>query len=72
MDDPDITSDPDPDQRWADFQEWMQHGVNEGWCTLPVCVTHDGLPMTDGEERLWEEGSDPCQHALRLWSGDEP
>ena len=60
------------EERWRDFQAWMQYGVNAGRCSLPVCVTHEGLPQTDGEADLWEQGEDPCQHGLRLWSGDEP
>jgi hypothetical protein len=37
-----------------------------GYCTRPVCATHDGLPSTDEEDAEWEDGYDPCVAAVRL------
>jgi hypothetical protein len=48
------------------FQEWLQMGIQEGYCSQPVCATHDGLPSTEEEDAQWEEGADPCVPAVRL------
>lgn len=47
--------------------EWIQLGIDEGWCSKPACATHDGVPCDEEEEAAWERGEDPCQHVLRLW-----
>lgn len=49
------------------YYEWVKYGMDKGWCSEAVCVTHDGLPSTDSEMDEWEDGSDPCEFALRLW-----
>jgi len=49
------------------FQDWLAIGIEVGWVSEGVCDTHDGLPMTDEEMELWDEGSDPCIPALRVW-----
>lgn len=50
-----------------DFDEWIKIGVQAGWCTAPVCYTHDGLPMTLKEEDQWvQDGEDICVHIVRL------
>lgn len=48
------------------IHEWIQMGFDNGWCTPSVCSTHDEVPLTDEEEKMWEDGSDPCVHVLRL------
>lgn len=53
------------------FDEWIVYGMEKGWCSPPLCETHDGLPMTQEEERGWEEGGDPCIHAIRLYESPE-
>lgn len=55
-----------------DFWVWVKHGETKGWCSEPVCVTHDGLPSTDEEIAEWEDGGDPCEHAVRLWPDGPP
>lgn len=50
-----------------DVTAWLAYGVARGWCSPPVCVMHDGTPMTPVEELELEEGSDPCMHIVRLW-----
>jgi hypothetical protein len=52
------------------FAEWLQTGMEEGWCSPPACATHDGIPNTDEEAAQWEAGEDPCEHVLRLWPQD--
>lgn len=53
------------------FEEWIKQGTEQGWCSVPLCDTHDGLPMTKEEEQAWEEGGDPCVHVIRLYSSPE-
>lgn len=53
--------------------DWLTFGIKRGYCTPPVCVMHDGIPMTDDEEAAVEEGMDPCVHAVRLIAdGEQP
>ncbi len=47
--------------------EWLKLGIERGWCSEPVCSTHDGLPSTDAEGVQWEQGYDPCVPAVRLY-----
>ena len=51
-----------------EFEEWLQYGVENGFCTNKFCATHDEIPMHKTEERAWDEGGDPCQHVVRLGS----
>jgi hypothetical protein len=48
------------------FDEWLQVGIDNGFCTEPFCNTHDGYPMHPSEEAEWEEGHDPCASMVRL------
>jgi hypothetical protein len=52
------------------FDEWLQIGVDNKWCGPAVCATHDGIPMSEAEEEEWEQGSDPCQHIVRLYEDE--
>lgn len=54
-----------------DFEEWLQFGINKGWCGAPVCETHDGLPMTEDESTAFESGEDPCIHIIRMYEDPE-
>lgn len=47
------------------FDEWLQHGITQGYCGPPVCSTHDGTPCTAAEEAEFEEGYDPCITVIR-------
>lgn len=49
------------------FEEWLKVGRENKWISEPVCETHDGLPLTQTELDAWDEGGDPCIHALRLY-----
>lgn len=51
-----------------DIYEWLQYGISRGWCSETHCATHDGVPSTEGEDADWEEGFDPCQVVVRIWS----
>lgn len=50
------------------FAEWLAIGVAQGWVSLPVCDTHNGPPLTDGEMDEFDDGSDPCVLVMRVWS----
>ena len=49
-----------------DFDAWLAEGIAKGYCSEPVCNTHDGLPSTAEEDEEWERGGDPCVSAVRL------
>jgi hypothetical protein len=48
------------------FEDWLTLGIGYGYCSQPVCATHDGMPSTPEEDRAWEDGYDPCVPAVRL------
>jgi hypothetical protein len=50
------------------FDEWIKTGYDLGYCSPPVCSTHDGTPTTATEDEQWEEGDDPCLHVVRLYN----
>jgi hypothetical protein len=50
------------------FDEWIKYGYDEGFCSPPVCATHDGIPATASEDEEFDEGNDPCIHGVRLYS----
>jgi hypothetical protein len=47
--------------------EWLQYGIDKGYCSDSVCATHNGLPDTEEEMQEWEDGGDPCIPAVRIW-----
>lgn len=54
-----------------DFYEWLKYGYNKGWCGVPVCYTHDGVPVSEAEDDEQINGLDPCIHVIRMYSDDE-
>lgn len=48
------------------LKEWLEVGLDNGWCSPIVCYTHDGLPTTENEDRFFQE-NDPCIHIIRLY-----
>lgn len=53
-----------------DFEEWLAYGYAKGWVGVPVCATHDGVPMTASEEQEFETG-DPCVHVMRAYASTD-
>lgn len=49
------------------FEEWLEYGVSNGYCSPQVCATHAGLPLADGE--LDED--DFCIHVVRLGTEED-
>ena len=50
------------------FDEWLEFGINNKYCSREYCSTHDSGPMVETEELAWEDGFDPCMHVVRLGS----
>lgn len=50
------------------FDEWLEYGLTNGYCTEEFCSTHDWSPMTSYEMAQFEEGYDACVHVVRLGS----
>ncbi len=49
------------------YYKWLNEGVSEGWVSDVACAVHDGIPHTDEEDAMWDEGLDPCEPVLRVW-----
>lgn len=57
------------------FQQWIEYGIENEFCSNIFCNTHDGIPMAETEWVIFDEGQDPCQHAVRIgneaeWESD--
>ena len=50
-----------------DFEAWLKHGIEMGWCGPAICYAHDGMPMSEPEETFLQEGNDICIHIIRLY-----
>lgn len=48
------------------FEDWLMMGIDQGFCSEPVCDTHDGAPMSPEEQQAFEDGFDPCIPIVRL------
>lgn len=53
------------------FDEWIKYGIDKGFCSEQYCEAHDGPPFSTSEAMIWEDGGDPCIHALRLGSVED-
>lgn len=53
-----------------DFWDWLEYGVEKGFCSDSDCLTHNGVPHTDEENDEFDEGGDPCVPAVRLYWPD--
>lgn len=53
-----------------DRSEWLELGIREGFCSAPVCSTHDGIPTTKAEDEEWDDGGDPCTHIIRPYTDE--
>lgn len=53
------------------FEDWLRIGYDNGWCGAPVCSTHDGTPTSTEEDEMWDDGTDPCIHIIRLYEDAE-
>jgi hypothetical protein len=53
------------------FDDWLAIGREHGFCSSSACSTHDGIPMSDRELDMWDDGDDPCIHVLRLYEDEK-
>ena len=47
--------------------EWINYGKAQGFCSDPVCDTHDGLPYTEEEISEFDAQGDPCVNVVRIY-----
>jgi hypothetical protein len=57
----------DEHERRISYEQWLEVGTKHKFCSEPVCNTHNGLPSTEEEDAMWEDGGDPCVPAVRLY-----
>jgi hypothetical protein len=50
-----------------EWNEWLSIGVTNGWVSLPICVTHEGIPSTPEEDVDIMLGEEICMYCLRVW-----
>lgn len=51
--------------------ECIATGIANGWCSPPICITHDGFPTTEAEDLNEDEGFDHCLHLIRPYRDEE-
>lgn len=61
-----------PAEEAMGFHEWLAYGAEQRWISMPVCDTHNGIPMRVWEAQAWEAGEDPCIVVMRLWHDGMP
>lgn len=52
---------------YPDFGTWLEYGMILGFCSEVRCDVHDGLPISEDEYRLLDEGDDICIAAVRIY-----
>jgi hypothetical protein len=53
------------------IEEWLQYGIENGYCTEVFCDTHDGGPASTSEWLAFDEGLDLCRQVVRIGTVDE-
>lgn len=48
------------------YQDWLDLGMEMGYCNEPHCYIHEGTPLSELEFSAWHQGVDFCVHAVRL------
>lgn len=51
-------------------EEWLEYGLENKFCGPSICETHDGVPMTEDEEKEFFDGGDPCIPMIRLYADE--
>jgi len=49
------------------FEEWLQIGVDRGYCTPQYCGTHDAPYLFEDEDAAFSAGADPCIDVVRVY-----
>lgn len=50
----------------SEFDQWLNAGINAGYCSPPWCDTHNGPPLTEDEAEAFYDGEDVHCYVLRL------
>lgn len=57
------------------YQQWLQTGIDNHWCSEPVCYSHDSIELTDDEQRELAENDHDldviCPAVVRLWGDSQ-
>jgi len=53
------------------FDEWIQYGIDNGFCSEQYCNTHEVPTFSMTEAIIWDDGGDPCLHVVRLGSAED-
>lgn len=48
------------------YDDWVEFGIANNYCSEPFCATHDNWPLHPSEEDELEQGYDPCHVMIRL------
>lgn len=49
-------------------EEWFDIGIAAGWISVPVCETHEVVPMSKWEAEEFDDGYDPCIVVARVYT----
>lgn len=53
------------------YKRWLKLGRKHSWVSAPVCLVHDGDPMSEDEFERYHNGDDPCVYILRLYDDEQ-
>jgi hypothetical protein len=54
------------------FEQWIETGIKNNWCSEIVCWLHDGPPLTPDEQSQQDSGGDPCVYIARINDPQKP
>ena len=49
------------------FSAWLAYGMQNGWISEPLCLSHGEMPVRMYEELEIDMGFDPCIYVVRMW-----
>lgn len=55
----------------VDRNQWLQYGIDNGFCSPLVCACHDGIPMTADEDQDWNDDGETCVFIVRPYADDQ-
>lgn len=50
------------------MQEWLQAGIDAGWCSDTYCIIHEPDPLQDRELAALDAGIDNCVWGIRIYT----
>jgi hypothetical protein len=51
-------------------QEWLDYGLANKYCSMPLCVIHELYPMTEEEQTALATGGDVCLELIRPYKDE--